>query len=298
MSAKHLFAGVLLTAAIGVAPVLAQPMTPPGAYSPVVPTIPPPGAAAAVPPPFPAAVIADPGAGVQPVSPSASDWLKSPCLCNGPTGKNGPIGSELFLLTGPSIPVGNSVQDRFADTGWMVEIGARSLFFNPEGDKAWTVMLGLSYQYNNGSGVPAPFNYFNSPELPVTIREIHRYAFNFGGGRDWFLFGNSPLGCDGANLRFGFETGGRWGGQHVNMNLIINNPLVTSVDPRGTFLERYKVYGGYYLAAHIDMEVPMGSWVWFGGFRAEWALDFGNVIPFQNNTGQDINLLLSTGFRY
>src|SRR5437763_1325084 len=190
MSAKHLMAGVLLTTAIAAVPVLAQPMTPPGTNPSLIPTIPPPGAA---PPPYSAAVIANPAGGLQPVSPSASDWLNSPCLCNGPTGKNGPIGSEFFLLTGPSIPVANSIQDRFANTGWMVEIGARSLSFNPGGDKAWTVMLGLHYQYNNGSGVPAPFNFFNSPDLPVTIRDVQRYAFNFGGGRDWFLIGAAPF---------------------------------------------------------------------------------------------------------
>ena len=294
MRAKHLFAGVLLTTAIGAVPILAQPMTPPSGGSPTVPIIPPPSTLPTIPPPaYPAAVIANPTGGLQPVSPSASDWLNSPCLCNGPIGKNGPIGSEIFLMTGPTIPGGPAVQARYANTGWMVETGARTLLFNPGGDAAWTVLLALTYQYNDGNGRVAPFNYFNEPGLPVTIRDIHRYTFTFGGGRDWFLFGQAPLGCNGSNLRVGLETGGRWGGQHVNLNLIIDDPT-----GRNNFLERYKVYGGYYLGAHVDFEIPMGSWVWFGGFRTEWGVNFGNVIPFQNNTLMDVNLLFSTGFRY
>lgn len=291
MRARHLFVGVVLTTAIGAVPLCAQPTSP---YSPTIPTVPAPGNLPTVPPPgYPSAAIANPPAGLQPVSPSATDWLNNPCLCNGPTGKNGPIGSEFFLMTGPTIPFGSSIQAQYVRTGWMVEGGARSLFFNPPADAAWILLVGLSYQYNNGSGSVAPFNYFNEPGLPVTIRDLHRYALTFGGGRDWFLYDREPLGHGGSNLRLGLETGGRWGGQHVNLNLIVDDP-----ESRGNFLERFKVYGAYYLAAHADIEIPKESWVWFAGFRAEWAVNFGDVIPYQNNTLFDVNLLLTTGFRY
>jgi len=298
MRAKHLFVGVLLTTAIVAVPLLAQP---PATGTPPPMPIPPP-AVFPVPAPagYPAAAIANPAGGLQPVSRSASDWLNSPCLCNGPTGKNGPIGSEFFIMTGPKIPFGSSIEARYANTGWMVEGGARSLFFNPSNDAAWIVLVALTYQYNDGSGRVAPFDYFKAePQVPVTIRDIHRYSMTFGGGRDWFFYDRDPLGHGGSSLRLGLETGGRWGGEHINLNLIADDPRSPpDIQSQRIFLERFKVYGGYYLAAHADIEVPKDSWVWFAGFRAEWAVNFGDVIPFQNNTLFDVNLLLTTGFRY
>src|SRR5262245_56024160 len=210
MRAQNLFTGVLLTTAMGVVPLLAQPTVPPTGNPPpmpMFPTIPPPNYPAGPPASYPAAAIANPPGGLQPVSPSASDWLNSPCLCNGPTGKNGPIGSEFFLMTGPTIPVGSSIQAQYANTGWMVEGGARTLLFNTAGDAAWTLILALTYQYNDGSGRVAPFNFFNDPGLPVTIRDIHRYSMTFGGGRDWFLVDRGALGIAGSSLRLGLETG-------------------------------------------------------------------------------------------
>lgn len=290
MSAKYLIAGVLLTTLLGVHSLLAE--VPPFGYSPTSPVAPLASGPSMI--PSPSAALVNPATLPQPVSPSAAEWLNnSPCNCCGPTGKNGPIGSELFVMTGPTIPVGPSILTRFANTGWMVEGGVRSLFFNPNGDAAWTAVVALSYQYNNGSGRVAPFNFFNNPRVPVTIRELERYGLTFGGGRDWFLYGQAQNCGRDTNLRVGVETGGRWGGERANLNLIVNNPIAG-----GTFLHRYKVYGGYYLGGHVNFEVPMGSWVWFGGFRAEWGINFGDVIPYQNNTIQDVNLLLSTGFRY
>jgi hypothetical protein len=286
MSAKHLFAGILLTVAAGATPVIAQSVPPSSNGPQSLPYLP----STSGPP---SSAITNPSTMPQPVSPSANEWLNSPCFCNGPTGKNGPIGSEFFVLSGPTIATGPSIQAKFANVGWMVESGARTLLFNTSNDAAWTAVLALAYQYNDGSGRPPPFAFFGNANIPVTIRDIHRYGLTFGGGRDWFMCGQFPNLGSGTSLRVGLETGGRWGYEHVNLNLIINDP-----SGQNSFLEKSKVYGGYYIGAHADLEVPMGSWVWVCGLRAEWGINWGTVIPLQNNNIQDINLLFSTGFRY
>jgi hypothetical protein len=230
--------------------------------------------------------------GVQPVSPAAKSWIESsPCLCCGPVGRNGPIGSEYFLATGPSIPIGGGTLAQQINTGWMTEWGARALFFNRADNAAWTAKVALNYVYNDGSGKVPVFQYFG---LPVRIRDLHRWSYTWGVGRDWFLLGNARPDCSGGpNLRFGADTGGRWGTSHVNLNLIINDPLAIS-----NYLRRQDVFWAYYLGAHLDFEVPLGSWVWTTGLRAEYNFHFTDILPGGGNQLQDVNILLSTGFRY
>jgi hypothetical protein len=234
----------------------------------------------------------------QPVSPSAADWVNGTlCNCCGPTGKNGPIGAETFIFTGPTIPGGTGILPRFANTGWMVEGGIRSLFFNTRQDAAWALIMGLTYQYNNGSGNVPPFAIL-VPPVHVRVREIHRFSWSVGVGRDWFLYGQAQDLGSGTNFRMGFDTGGRWGGERVNLNVTEPNPPFANLPPNDDFLHNYKTYGGYYIAAHADLEVPMSSWVWFVGFRTEWGINFSNVVPPQSGNMQDINLLMTTGIRF
>ena len=69
--------------------------------------------------------------------------------CCGPVGGNGPIGWELYVRSGVSIPTGSGILQDTLDAGWMTTIGARTLFFNPATTAAWTWDVGLGYTYND-----------------------------------------------------------------------------------------------------------------------------------------------------
>src|SRR4051794_30901162 len=103
MSAKHLIAGLMLTAALGIGSSQAQPVTLPAPSPLANPMALPNGVGLPLTPNTPSAALVNPAPLPEPISPSATEWLNSPFLCGGPTGKNGPIGSEYFVLTGPSI---------------------------------------------------------------------------------------------------------------------------------------------------------------------------------------------------
>ena len=227
---------------------------------------------------------------IEPVSPSAQAWQQNaPAYCCGPFGANGPIGSELFLYTGPTIPVSGGTLFHQLHTGWMVEWGVRSLFFNTDRDAAWGAKVSGTYAYNGGLRHGGPtFSYFG---IPVRVRDLDRWSFTIGASREWFLFGSRDNGE--SNLRFGLETGGRWGTEHVNL-------LIDIFDPRNqsNYLRRQDVFGAYYLGTHIDYEIPMGAWVFLCGFRAEYNWDFDDILPGNSSLLRDVNLLFSIGVRY
>ena len=64
------------------------------------------------------------------------------------------------------------------------------------------------------------------------------------------------------------------------------------------YIRRQGVYGAYYIGAHLDYEIPMGSGVLVAGFRAEHNWSFSSLLPGQDNTLRDVNLLGSLGIRY
>src|ERR1700682_1701067 len=53
--------------------------------------------------------------------------------CLGPMGANGPIRSELYLRAGPSVPIGGGFFNETLKTGWEIQGGGRTLFFNTQG---------------------------------------------------------------------------------------------------------------------------------------------------------------------
>jgi hypothetical protein len=224
-------------------------------------------------------------------SPSAGNWQNSSgCYCCSPVGGNGPIGAELYLYTGPTLPAGGGAENHLLDPGWMVEWGGHSLFFNTAGTAAWVATLGISYQYNIGDLKASPVPIFN---IPVFARNMSRWAFVFGGGRDWFLFNSGADGGPGKNLRFGFDLGGRWGTSHISLQEE-NNP-----NHANNYIRRQDVFRSFYMGAHLDAEVPMGGWVWFGGFRTEYCFNWWtDLMPGSDNRLNDLNLLISTGIRY
>jgi hypothetical protein len=237
----------------------------------------------------------------------ASPWYTDGPGCCGPVGRNGLVAHELHMYTGPSIPFGSGAFTDALLGGWMVGGGGRSLFFNPAGDAAWTVDLGLSYTYNRGSSkdfldlfvrqapVTNPFTgqVEARPDRFVTtrLRGLHRTSFNYGFGRDLFFWGPGLPGAGhGWNLRAGADVGGRWGTAHVD--------LVPQDEGPGAYARRQKIFHGVYLAAHSNFELPVGGWVWTVGSRVEWGYDWMNIVPPINGDVQSVNLLLTTGFRF
>src|SRR5262245_54848733 len=88
--------------------------------------------AAMQPPPGPAVTPADAVPGASPSLPGTlSSWITyvKPDCC-GPIGGNGPIMAELFLRSGVAVPVEGAIFGHILETGWVIEGGGRSLFFN------------------------------------------------------------------------------------------------------------------------------------------------------------------------
>src|SRR5262245_3944150 len=142
MSAKTAFPTALVLAALAAGPARAQ--TPPAMPYPQEPPTP---AARSLdtylepPPPGPAE---PPG--------RLSNWINytRPWSCCGPLGGDGPVQSEIYVRTGPSFIVGGGVLADTLQTGWVVEGGVRSLYFDADLSAAWVVNLGLSNVSNHG----------------------------------------------------------------------------------------------------------------------------------------------------
>jgi hypothetical protein len=214
--------------------------------------------------------------------------------CCGPVGKNGPIGWEYYLRTGPSLPVSTGILHQGLTTGWMGAIGLRTLFFNAATDAAWTADYGASYTYNNGNKPEVMFDLFG---LPVNIREYHRGSFNFALGREWYLL--QPAYSPGRHWRFGFDSGGRWGASRVHLNEVVPGSASATGEPQNLFLRRYDVFGAYFIALHSDLEFPISPCSWFiAGIRAEWNYNWTDILPGSRHDLQDVNLLLNFGYRY
>lgn len=261
-------------------------------------------------PPGPA-VVAQPTTGLPGVGTAGVLWSGgSPAGCCGPVGANGPVTYEVYLRTGPSITVGGGPEFSGAlKDGWMVAGGGRTLYFNPAGDAAWALDLGLSYTYTRGAGAervigvgttPAANNNPNSPDFgrvvdpeqinAFNIRGYHRTSFNFAVGRDYWLNGPGNVACDGGwNTRVGWDVGGRWGTSHVDL-VPVNN--------QAQYFRRTAIFHGMFLGLNWTKEIPMGSWIGFIGGRFEYSYDWGNVVPPQDGDLQSVNLLLSLGVRF
>jgi hypothetical protein len=268
-------------------PYTAQPLAP-GAAGPMTTLTAPPGPAHA-------------GPMIQPL------WcggLPAGAECCGPVGANGPVTYELYARTGPSLPIGGSrVFSGALQTGWHVAGGGRSLFFNPAGDAAWYLDLGLGYTYNRGTDrvinvfSPQPRDQFTGELLgpdeihPFQLRVMHRTTFNYGVGRAWWLNGPGHPGADCGwwNSRLALDVTGRWGTNHVE--------LVPVFEPEN-YLRRSGISHGLFLGANWDWERAMGGWIFFGGVRAEWGYTWMNLVPPQDGDLQDVNLLMTLGVRF
>ena len=212
-------------------------------------------------------------------------WASVPATCCGPIGGDGPVGQEVYVRTGPSIPFGKGVLADALNAGWNVTLGGRSLFFNQTGSAAWTIDAHLAYTLNNAGGQQLAF--LNNAVF--TVRNLHRTAIGLGGGRDWFLSAPGFVGGTwDANFRFGVDAGARWGTGHVDLNPV--------GDPTG-YRRHHDVFGQSFAGVHADVNVPVGGWTFVLGGRFEWDYTFSDLLPTAGNF-HDINLLLTVGVRY
>src|SRR5262249_14446924 len=125
-------------------------------------------------------------------------------------------------------------------------------------------------------------------EIPVTVRFYQRMSFNTAFGREWYLI--NPAYNPGNHLRFGFDSGGRWGYGRVGLNDLSN------VATNGIlYRHRSDVFGSYFIGLYSDLEIPIchGQKFIVSGFRAEWNYTWTDVLKetTQSNSLQDVNLL-------
>src|SRR5262249_3695160 len=133
MSRTALFPGVLVSAlcscclAKGQSP---QPAAGQGAPLPRAPVLTAPVAPAVPPGTRVVASAVPPGAACEGgCLPGPYGWAGGPD-CHGPVGGNGPVGWEVYLRSGVSLPFGGGALTSRLDPGWIIQGGARSLFFN------------------------------------------------------------------------------------------------------------------------------------------------------------------------
>ncbi len=211
--------------------------------------------------------------------PRTSNWLSYTLPnCCGPM-CDGPLTYELYTRTGPSVPVGGGfLADQLA-TGWLVEGGARTLFFNPYRDAAWVVDLGISYQYNHVDPTTFPIG-----TTTFHAAALHRTYGDLGFGQELYLLKAANIG--GWNWRVGWDVGGRWGTTRLDV-----------YDAAGNFSRLPNTIGSFFTTLHSDFERPCGCCTFLGGFRAEYSYTWQDVLP-QPSDIQDVNFLLNFGVRF
>jgi hypothetical protein len=226
-------------------------------------------------------------------SPMSSWIVHNQANCCSPFGGDGPINTELYIDTGPSLPVAGGILHHIMETGWDVRGGGRSLFFNPAVDAAWTVDLSLSYIFNHARPNPkvplvtsASSSNPTQPAgpgvtVPITLRDLNRTFVNGALGREWYL--NAPANAAGWKWRAGLDLGGG-----------IGSGLLNFVNLRHKTDTIYDVV----ISLHTDLEIPRGCCTFTYGFRAEWDYTWMDVIQRNNAQLQDVNLLASFGVRF
>lgn len=242
-----------------------------------------------------------------PVPGELSSWIKygRPGCCDA-YGGDGPIGTELSVRTGPSLPVAGGTINNSLNLGWKIEGVGRSLFFDPSQTAAWTAELSLSHTYNNANEhgpvirlnpvLPPPSPQGTQPPLERrdgTIRTLHRTMVGAGLGREWYLNGAAnDFGHYWALWRFGVDVGGRLGTARMDFN-------ERRTPGQVNFQRAHDFIFAAYAAVHTDVEIPCGCCIFVTGFRAEWQYNWMDIIPFDVRSNlQDVNLLLSAGVRF
>jgi hypothetical protein len=208
-------------------------------------------------------------------------------------GGDGPIQSETYVRTGASLPIEGAYFGHTLETGWMVQGGARVLFFDPPQENAWTVDFSVSNIYNHGqrSDLPSFFPVLNVPSnvlggspialfnFPVTVHNLNRTFANAAFGRELYLWGAAN--SDDITCRVGWDLGGRYGTAKLELNEIQH---------------RTDVIGGVFFAVHSDAEIPWGRNLLIAGFRLEWDYTWSDIL--HEADVQDLNILITAGVRF
>ncbi len=235
--------------------------------------------------------------GVLPSNTGLSDWIQyrrdNGCNCSsgGP-----PMMVELYLRSGVSVPVGGTLLGRELDAGWRIDGGGRTLWFNQETTKAWTVDVGIVNVYNGARGFQqTPLSVlqtdpttgtakrvnFGEGGLPgVTIRGLNRTMVGTGIGREYYLW--APANAPGNHWRIGFDFGGRYGTEKMDYHEIKH---------------RTRVLENGYVAGHTDLEWSCGHCIYFTGARCEWDYTANTIMQRQSDF-QDISALITLGVRW
>ncbi len=209
---------------------------------------------------------------------------------------------ELYARTGASLPVGGAVFGHVLETGWVIEGGGRSLFFNPAQDAAWTVDLSVSNVHNQGqhADIQLPLATFvpvtvagqvisvNVRGVHASVKNLNRTYANLALGRECYL-GSPARGC-GWRWRAGFDVGGRLGSAKVELREIETEPSLAG--------HRTDVVSGVFLALHTDAEIPCGCCTFLAGFRTEWGYNWTDVVSPNTSELQEVNFLFTAGVRF
>jgi hypothetical protein len=252
-----------------------------------------------------------------------SEWLAHPSgpYCGGPVGGHGPIGSEVFLRTGVAIPLGDNIVSRVMGAGFMIQGGGRSLFFDRDVSRAWTVELGIASVWLDGGdnrdtvtlrnfavrGInPANQQVDNirtAAEFPVSPSSMNQTYVQLALGREIWFMGTADPSEEGARARFGWDVGSRWGSARMVLHQAalenVADPFGRTQRIRPELRPRNDVVGGLYLALHSDLEVPCGMCLFHAGVRLEYGYIWSDILQPHNNADfQSINILFNTGVRF
>lgn len=210
--------------------------------------------------------------------------------CCGPVGGSGPILMELYTRIGPAIPLASHSITHALGTGWEIQAGGRSLFFNVPRDRAWFVDLGAANAYNHASDNTIPFNLLGKK---ANITSVNRTFVNIGLGEEHWM--RHPVNCcggDGWNWRWGYDGGFRYGTVRVD-NVV---PASIPDNPSGYARLNSRMYG-VYAALHSDIELPRGCCTFIFGTRLEWQYDWIGTYGSMSDI-QGLNILFTAGVRF
>lgn len=282
MSKPTVFSCALILATLAAGSVSAQelvPYAPAGRFEPITNAQP-------VPAPGPPT---EPEASSAPISlpshiePSAWITYQQPGCCE-PTGSSGEIFEELYTRTGPIMPLRTGLGDRVT-SGWEVQGGGRSLFFNPDETRAWVIDINLLYMFNNGRRGQSDFDFGGTPE---TLTHLHRTDVTLAFGKERYLAGTAR--SDGWKWRIGYDGGIRWGTTRLDVS-----------DPLGNFNRLNSWNYGPEVDIHTDLERQCGCCLWIFGFRTEWDETFNNKLETEGairHSIMDLTFLVTLGVRF
>ena len=120
--------------------------------------------------------------------------------------------------------------------------------------------------------------------MNVAVRDLNRTYVNLAGGREWYLWGCADCSKPDVNWRVGFDLGGRYGTEKLE---------VTNFD------HRTDVIAGTFGSIHTDLEIPWRCCIFQAGVRAEYGYTWGDILQRQTDGDvQEINLLITLGTRF